>query len=105
MGATGSRLTLKVTPQVAFEPGEIAIIATRKPDPTDRLWTISLVLDGEDEQFPLISSAVSLEGENGDLLKRLHWDHIPAGNYWVLSCVAPGPACARTRLLVTAPPP
>jgi hypothetical protein len=99
-----SRLTLRVSPQVGFEPLDVAITATRHADPSDRLWTVSLVVDGEDEQFPLFKSEVSLEGETGDTLKRILWEGIPAGSYWVLSCVAPGPMCERKPLVVSTTP-
>lgn len=91
-----------MTPQVGTEPAEITVLAYRWPEATDRTWTITLEQDGFED--PLMTSEITVEGLDGDIVKRLHWGPLAEGQYTVVSCVAPRAACARTRVVIGAPP-
>lgn len=96
------RLRLKVTPQAAIAPAAISIMAFRTPDPGDRAWIVSLLRDGDD--IADFTSEISVEGLDGDILKRITWEGIGEGQYQVLSCVRPALVCASARLVITAAP-
>lgn len=96
--SAGPRLQLRVRPQVAIDPASISIMAFRTPAADDRAWIISLLRDGDD--IADRTSEVSVEGLDGDTLKRLTWEGIAEGSYTVLSCVRPALVCATAPLVV-----
>lgn len=93
-------MRIRVTPQVGTAPAEITVLAFRAPEASDRTWTVTLEQDGLED--PLMTSEISVEGLDGDIVKRLHWGPLAEGQYTVVSCVAPRLACARARVVVSA---
>ena len=72
------RLTLRVSPAVAFAPANLVVRTTVEPDPSNR----SMEIIAESSEF-YRSSEIQLDGESGPRTSVFQFRSLPSGEYMV----------------------